>query len=128
MLNGGAHLVLPWHLFGRTFRDEQKVCATARELKKQHTMANGGRMSAPYPCKQGQPPAMSTHYFQNKSSGVADCGRIDIIYSFANPMKGGGRPDRKICHTHIIVDGANKSNNFEMSMSFRLSVSDFSWR
>lgn len=52
-------------------------------------------------------------------------GRIDVIHSFANPLKGCRCTNSEIGHTHIVVDRADESYNLQMGMSCGLFFSYF---
>jgi hypothetical protein len=49
-------------------------------------------------------------------------GGVDVVNGFTNSLKGGGCTNSQIRQAHIIVDGADKADDFEMSVLLGLLV------
>lgn len=67
---------------------------------------------------------MPTHNLQHERTGVRNGGRVDVIDGFADPLQSGRGADGEIGHTHVIVDGTNKTNNLEVTVAVMLFVRD----
>lgn len=55
---------------------------------------------------------------------MRDGGRVDVIYGFADSLQGGGSSDGEVGHTHIVVDGSDETDDFEVAVAFKLLFRD----
>jgi hypothetical protein len=53
-------------------------------------------------------------------------GRVDIVDRLTDPLQRGGRADREIGHTHVVIDGSDKADNAEVTVLGELLWGDFS--
>ncbi len=58
---------------------------------------------------------------------MTECGGVDVVDSFTDPVKRGGRSNSQISHGHIVVNGAYEADNLEMRVSSRLRFVDLSY-
>ena len=70
---------------------------------------------------------MSTHYLYNKSPRMGcSCG-ADVVDGFTYPVQGSWSADSKVSHGHVVVDGAHKSDDFQMTMISCLLFSNLAY-
>lgn len=74
----------------------------------------------PDTCEECEPATMPAHDLDDKRAGVRERGRLDVVDGFANTVKGGRRADGHVCHRHIVVYGADETDDLEMSVGRRL--------
>ena len=63
---------------------------------------------------------MPTHDLQNESTGMRRSSGINAIDSFTDPLKSSRCTNGHIRQGHIIVDGSDHTDDFEVTMLFRL--------
>jgi hypothetical protein len=121
-----THLVFPWQFLGRAFRNEDKVSTTAENqgLNVKETKQRKDTRDARI---QRQPTAIPAHHFDNESTGVAVCGRVNVVDGFADTMESRGSANGHVRHAHIIVNGPHQSHDAEMGVGFPLFVGDFAY-
>jgi len=83
--------------------------------------------AAPNPSQQRQPPTVPPHNLQHKSARVTRGSGINVVDGLADPVQRGRCADGEVRHGHVVVDGANEANNFEMGVRCCLSLGYFRW-
>jgi hypothetical protein len=54
---------------------------------------------------------VTAHDFEHESPGVGACSGADVIYGLADTVKGRRCADSQIGHGHIIVNGADQTDD-----------------
>ena len=103
-----------------------KSAPALRGMKPSATLKN--RRITPdvrYTSHQSQPAAMSTHHLEHERSLVGGSGGVDTIDGLANSVQRGRSANRQVGHGHVVIDGPDESDYFEVPMLDSLSFRDF---
>jgi len=63
---------------------------------------------------------VTAHYLEHESSGVGARSGADIVYGLADTVKGRRCADSQIGHGHVIVNGADQTDDLQMSIEIEM--------
>lgn len=56
---------------------------------------------------------------------MGERGGLNIVDCFANSVQSGWSPDGHVCHAHVVIDGADKTDDLEEAISLGLFIGNF---
>lgn len=70
---------------------------------------------------------MSPHNLDNEGSRVREGSGFNVIDGFTYPLQSSGCADGHVGHGHVIVNGADKADNFQVSVRLCLLFSNLAY-